>query len=55
MTHQSSEGLEGSTGARALLAQGIPLHATLRSAIFLIAICIDAMPVKGLLLPEKSG
>jgi len=45
MTHQSSEGLEGSTGAQALLAQGIPLHATPQSAIFLIAICIDTMPI----------
>jgi len=55
MTHQSSEGLEGSTGAQALLAQGIPQHAMLRFAIFLIAICIDITPAEGLFLPEKPG
>jgi hypothetical protein len=53
MTHQSSEGLEGSTGARALLAQGIPLHAMLRVAIVLIADCMDTAPIERSFLPEK--
>jgi hypothetical protein len=46
MTHQSSEGLEGSTGARALLAQGIPAFSILSSAIFLIAVRIEDMLVR---------
>ena len=43
MTHQSSEGLEGSTAARALLVQGNPLPAMLQLAIFSIASPFDSV------------
>jgi hypothetical protein len=42
MTHQSSVGLEGSTGGQALLKQGIPHPAMLFFATFSIATLSNA-------------